>query len=208
MEGAIPCKRYNAYNIPFHWREKVQEGLKSMVEKDIIEPVPVGEVIDWGNPMVVVPKKASSEPRITIDLTGLKKCVRRPAYPVKVPREVVARIPPGMRHFSTLDARHGYWQVLLNVQSRKWTTFITPWGCYRFKRNVMSLISAGDEHNRRGDEALKGIPNVEKIVEDMIIFNSDLNTHIKQVNDVIRRCKELGITLNKKKFIYAQPEVE
>ena len=40
-----------------------------------------------------------------------------------------------------------------------------PWGAYRFRRNVMGLISAGDEHNRRGDEALAGLDNVQKVVE-------------------------------------------
>ena len=52
----------------------------------------------------------------------------------------------------------------LDEESTKLTTFMTPWGAYRFKRNVMRLISAGDEHNRRGDEALKGIENVVKII--------------------------------------------
>ncbi|CAL8106515.1 unnamed protein product [Orchesella dallaii] len=208
VEGAQPCKRYRAYNIPFHWRDKVKEGLDSMISKDIIEPVPVGEAIDWCHPMVVVPKKASSEPRITVDLTGLNKFVRRPAYPTKVPREVVARIPPGMKYFTTLDARHGYWQVPLDEESKKLTTFITPWGCFRFKRNVMGLISAGDEHNRRGDEALTGIPNVEKVVEDILIYDMDLQAHIKRVSEVISRCNEHRITLNKNKFVFAQPEVE
>ena len=51
--------------------------------------------------MVVVPKKASSEPRITVDLTGLNKYVESPAYPTPVPSDVVASIPPGMRYFIT-----------------------------------------------------------------------------------------------------------
>ena len=55
----------------------------------------------------------------------------------------------------------------LDDESTKLTTFLTPWGAFRFKRNVMGLVSAGDEHNRRGDEALLGIDNVAKIVEDV-----------------------------------------
>ncbi|QQP34692.1 Uncharacterized protein FKW44_022666, partial [Caligus rogercresseyi] len=31
----------------------------------------------------------------------------------------------------------------------------------------MGLISAGDEFNRRGDDAIAGIPNVKKIVEEI-----------------------------------------
>ena len=48
-----------------------------------------------------------------------------------------------------------------DADSSKLTTFITPWGAYHFRRNVMGLISAGDEHNRRGDEALAGLDNIQ-----------------------------------------------
>ena len=77
--------------------------------------------------MVVVPKKSSAEPRITVDLTGLNKYVERPAYPTRVPSEVVASVNPGMEYFTTLDSRHGYWQIPLDEASFKLTTFITPW---------------------------------------------------------------------------------
>ena len=73
-------------------------------------------------------------------------------------------------YFTALDSRHGYWQVALNEESTKLTTFMTPWGAYRFKRSVMGLISAGDKHNRRGEEALKGIENLVKVVEDVLVF--------------------------------------
>ena len=70
-----------------------------------------------------------------------------------------ARVPPGMRYFTSLDPPHGHWQVPLN-ESSKLTTFITPWGGYRFRQNVMGLISARGEHNRRADEVLTGMDNV------------------------------------------------
>lgn len=130
--------------IPFHWKDKVKENLDAMINKIIIESVTVVEAIDWRHTMVVVLKMASIEPNLTVDHTGLQKFVRRPAYPVKVPREVVARCPPWMNCFTTVDSRRGYWQVPLDESSIKLTTFVTPWGCFRFNRNVMGLISAGE----------------------------------------------------------------
>ena len=78
--------------------------------------------------MVVVPKKDTNELRITVDLTGLNKFVRRPAYPTRIPRDVVAGIPQGMKFYTTLDSRHGYWQIPLDDESTPLTTFMTPWG--------------------------------------------------------------------------------
>ena len=104
--------------------------------------------------MVVEPKKSAAEPRITVDLMGLNKDVERPAYPTRIASEVVASFPQGTKYFTTLALCHGYWQIPRDEACSKLTTFITPWGAYRFRRNAMGLISAGDEHHRRGDEAL------------------------------------------------------
>ena len=207
-EDAIPAKRYKAYTIPYNFERKVKAELDSIESKGIIEKVPVGEPIVWCHPMIVVPKKGSDEPRLTVDLRQLNKYVKRPLYPNKVPREEVAKVPKNMCYFTTLDSKKGYWQIELDEASKKLTTFITPYGCYRYTRNVMGLISAGDEHNRRGDEALKGIQNIVKVVEDILIFDNDLETHLSRVEEVLKRCREHGITLNKNKMKLAQSEVE
>ena len=207
-DSAVPCRHLKPRSIPFRWRAAVHNQLESMLEKNIIEKVPVGEPYHWCHPMVIVPKKDSSEPRITVDLTGLNKYVRRPAHPTRVPREVVASIPRGMKYFTTMDSRHGYWQVPLDQESSKLTTFMTPWGAYRFKRNVMGLISAGDEHNRRGDDALAGVDNVVKVVEDVLVFDADLDSHIARVQEVLHRCSRAGITLHPKKFVFGASTVD
>ena len=207
-DSAVPCRHLKPRSIPFRWREAVHNQLESMLEKNIIEKVPVGEPYHWCHPMVIVPKEDSSEPRITVDLTGLNKYVRRPAYPTRVPREVVASTPRGMKYFTTMDSRHGYWQVSLDQESSKLTTFMTPWGAYRFKRNVMGLISAGDEHNRRGDDALAGVDNVVKVVEDVLVFNADLDSHIAGVQEVFHCCSHAGITLHPKKFVFEASTVD
>ena len=35
--------------------------------------------------------------------------MKRLGYPTKVPAEEVVNIPPGMKFFTVLDGRHGYW---------------------------------------------------------------------------------------------------
>ena len=71
----------------------------------------------------------------------------------------------------------------------------------------MGLISAGDEHNRRSDDAFAGVENVVKFVEDVLIFDADFNTHVERVKSAIKRCSEHGITIHPKKLIFAQPSV-
>ena len=40
---ATPCEHFKPRSIPFRWREAVQEQLDNIVQKDVIEKVPVGE---------------------------------------------------------------------------------------------------------------------------------------------------------------------
>ena len=204
INGASPCRLYRARSIPFRWRDAVQNQLFDMVGKGVIEKVPVGEAYTWCHPLVVVPKKNSSEPRITVDLTGLNKWVKRPAYQTRIPREVVASIQMGMQYFITLDSRHGYWQVPLDDDSTWLTTFMTPWDAYRFKRTVMGLVSAGDEH-RRGDEVFAGFSNLQKVVEDVIVYDTELEAHTQGVLNVLKLCSENKITLNRRKFVFGAP---
>ena len=144
-------------------------------------------------PMVVVPKKSSAEPRMNHSGSHRPKqiCEATCLYPTRVTSEIVASIPPGMWYFTTLDSRHGYWQVLLDHESSKLTTFISPWGAYRFRRNVMGLISAVNEHNRRGDEVLAGFDNVQKVVEDFLFNNADQATHVQRVRNALHPGKFL-----------------
>ena len=112
-----------------------------------------------------------------------------------------------MQFFTRLDSRHGYWQVPLDEHSSTLTIFLTPWGPYRFKRNVIGLISAGDGHNRRSDDAFAGMENVVIVVEDVLIFDKDFATPVKRVKSAIKRCSEHSIIIHPKKFIFAQSSV-
>lgn len=197
--GTVPVKKYKAAAIPFHWQERVKAQLDTMVQKDIVEKVPVGEVPDWILSMVVVPKAGTDEPRMTVNFQPMNPHVIRTGHPCGVPAEEIAQVPPGMKYFTKLNARHGYWQVELDEESRKMMAFITPWGLYRYKRNAMGLVNAGDEHNRRGDDAIAGIGNIKKIVEDILIYDEDYNTHAARVREVVKRCQEYGITLSRRK---------
>ncbi|QQP49222.1 Uncharacterized protein FKW44_009797, partial [Caligus rogercresseyi] len=143
LPGTSPIRRYRCNTIPLHWQDKVKAHLETMVQKQIIERVPQGEAPEWLFSMVVVPKAGTDEPRVTVDFSPLNPFVKRPMYPCRVPAEEVAQIPPGMTHFTVLDGRHGYWQVLLDKPSSKIMTSNTPWGMFRYLRNAMGLISAG-----------------------------------------------------------------
>ena len=106
---------------------------------------PVMEPTDWTHPLVVVAKKDGT-PRICADLTKLNRHVDRPIHPLTTPKQAVSSISSKAKYFTTYDATHGYWQIPIAEESRALTTFVTPWGRFKFLRGPMGLVSTGDEY--------------------------------------------------------------
>ena len=204
--NAKPFAMHVARPIAFGMRDEVEDEIKKMVEKGVIEPVG-DEPSDWCHALVVV-RKANGKPRVCIDFTKLNMFIKRPAHPFRTPSDAVSGIRPNnATYFSTLDATSGYWQVELAKEDRPLTTFISPWGRYRFIRSPMGLASTGDEYCRRGDIAINGLQHVEKVVDDLLVHSFGLEEHITDVRAVLERCRKHGITLNPTKFTFAQAEV-
>ena len=120
----------------------LKKEIESLLAQGIIEEV--SGATPWLHPIVVVPKKNTTDIRMCVDLTKLNRYVRRPTNPQLTPWEVIRNIPKGTKHYAVFDALKGYHQVELDEESRALTTFMTPFGRYRYRRMPMGLSSAGD----------------------------------------------------------------
>ena len=118
-------------------------------------------------------RKKNGKIRIVNDSKKLNEWTRRPSYPMVTAKQAVEAVPPEARYFSTADASSGYWQIPLDKASQDLTTFMTPWGRYKYTRATMGLVSTGDEYNYRMDVALRpNLGTVSKIVDDVLIHGS------------------------------------
>ncbi len=191
--------------IPIPLRKDAKKLIMDMVGQDILEEVT--EPTDWLHPFTVVVKPDGSL-RLCVDLRMLNLYVKRPHYPVTTPKDAIAAIPPKAKYFSVFDAKSGYFQTELDESSQLLTTFATPWGRFKHKRITMGLASAGDEYNRRMDAALADLPNLEKVVDDIILYDETLEEHVTHIRNFLERCRSSGITLNPKKAKVAQDSVK
>ncbi len=191
--------------IPIPLRQATKKLIMDMVQQGVLQEVT--EPTDWLHPFTVVVKPDRSL-RLCVDLRMLNIFVKRPHYPVRTPKDAISAIPPTSRYFSVFDAKSGYLQIELDESSQLLTTFATPWGRFKHKRITMGLTSAGDEYNRRMDAALADLPNLQKVVDDIILHDENLESHIMRVRTFLERCRANGITLNPKKAKVAQQSVK
>lgn len=91
-DDARPFAVTAAQSIPFNWRDDMKTQLDELLDLDIIDQV--NHPTDWCHPIVPVRKKSGGV-RLCVDLTRLNKYVRRPAYPLPSPHDVIASMGTG-----------------------------------------------------------------------------------------------------------------
>ena len=156
--------------------------------------------------MVVVPKRDGG-PRRTVDYQKLNSNCLRETHHTPTPFNLVSSIP---KHtYKTIaDAHSGFHQSELDEDSSKLTTFVTPWGRYRYLRTPMGLCSSTDAYTRKFDDAIEHIQRKLKCVDDVLLYDHNIENAFWHTYQFLETCAEKGITLNPDKFKFCRREVE
>ena len=203
---AEPVAYHTPMPVPLHWQEEVKAGLDRDVRLGVLEEVPIGEPVTWCHRMVVCSKK-NGKVRRTVDYQALNKHATRETHHTPSPFHQARLVPPNKKK-SVLDAWNGYHSVPIHPDDRHFTTFITPWGRYRYKTAPQGYIASGDGYTRRYDAIVAGIPDKTKCIDDVLLWSNSVEGSFFQVARWLDMCGRNGITLNPDKFDFAQDHVE
>jgi len=203
---AEPTSVHVPIPVPLHWRDQVKADLDRDVRLGVIEPVPIGEPVTWCHRMIVCAKK-NGKPRRTVDLQTLNSHAIRETHHTPSPFHQARSIPRGT-YKSVVDAWNGYHSVPLRKCDRHFTTFITPWGRYRYCAAPQGYVASGDGYTRRYDEIVANIPNKTKCVDDVLLWNQSLKELFFETANWLDVCGRNGITLNPDKFVFGSKTVE
>ena len=110
------------------------------------------------------------------------------------------------KFFTILDAVKGY-QCPLDKESQLLTTFIMPFGRFKFLGAPFGVSSISEHYDRRMVEVFEGLSQFRRIVDDTLIYDADETQHIEHVRQFLRRCEEKGISLCRDKFRFCQRDI-
>ena len=144
-DNAMPVAHHTPVPVPIHWQERVNADIERDVALGVLEPVPIGEPVTWCHCMVVCAKK-NGQPRRTVDFQPLNKYAARETHHTQSPFLQARAVPRNMRK-TVFDAWNGYHSVPICEEDRHLTTFITPWGRYRYRTAPQRYIASGDGYN-------------------------------------------------------------
>ena len=156
--------------------------------------------------MVVCPKKDGT-PRRTVDFSELNKHALRETHHTESPYNLARQVPKNTKK-TTVDAWNGYHGVMMYKSDRHFTTFITPYGRYRYIRCPQGFIASGDAYTSRYDSIIENVDNKVKCVDDSLLWSKTTEESFTQTAQYLELCGRNGIILNPKKFHFAKDTVE
>ena len=132
--------------------------------------------------------------------------VIRERYPIPTVEEILRDLT-GACVFSKVDLRWGYDQTELDEQSKKYTTFATQTGLYRYKRLMFGVSASPEIFLHVIQQSVQGCPRVRNISDDIIVSGKDQQEHDTNLHNVLTRFQERGLTLNAEKCKFSVPEI-
>ena len=196
---AVPCRR-----VPLSVKSRLKTKLESLEKQKIIAKVDGAS--EWVNPLVIV-EKTDKSLRLCIDPQELNKCIQREFFEIPTFEEIRSKLS-GKQYFSVLDLKDGFYQVPLDSDSSKLTTFSTPFGCYKFLRLPFGIKSAPEFFQKTNYKNFGDIENVVIYFDDILIAASNIEEHDIILEKVINRAREKGVKFNKEKVQFRQTEVK
>ncbi|GBN52018.1 Transposon Ty3-I Gag-Pol polyprotein [Araneus ventricosus] len=152
--GAIPFAITSHRRVPIPLLKQTKAELERMVEEKV--NTPVLKPTEWYAPVVIMPKNDGNV-RNCGDLVEFNKNVIRELHPLPK-AEYFLNLLAGAKIFTKLNANSGFWQIPLDKKSSYLTTFITPFGRFRFQRLPFGISSEPEHFQRRMSQMIEGIP--------------------------------------------------
>ena len=188
--------------IPPHLREEVKGALDELISQGVLEE----SEGTWASPICIV-RRRNGKLRICAD-RRLNAETSIPAY--HIPRiDDTLEALSGSSIFIVLDFNSAYYQVSVDPKDRDKTTIVTPFGSYRHRRMPMGLSGSPVTCARLLDIVLADLsPKVVlSYFDDVILHGRTVDELLTNLDTVLGRLHDAGLTLNLKKCVWFQPSV-
>ena len=153
----------------------------------------------YSSPVVAVRLK-NGELRLCCDFRELNKRTIPDKHPLPRVQDAIDGLC-GKSWFSLLDQSRAYHQGFIHSESRPYTAFATPFGLYEWVRIPFGLCNAPAQFQRYMETCIDGIDGdfVMPYLDDLLVFSSSFEDHVKHVQSVLQRLKAHGIKLKASK---------
>jgi len=195
------------YPIPQVAKAALNEQIDQMLKDNIIRP----SNSEWRSPVLLIKKKTpdnSIQYRFCIDLKKVNNITAKDCYSLPRISETVDALS-GSKFFTTLDVDRAFWQIPMKEEDKAKLAFIISGKLFEFNVMPFGSMNAPSTFQRLIDRVLKGLTWKQCLVyiDDVLIFSSNYEQHLKDVDEVLARFEAAGLKLKLSKCLFAAREV-
>ena len=119
--------------------------------------------------LVLVPK---ANCKVWLDPATLNQAIIRPVHRGLTCNDIFPKLN-NVNYLSLIDASSGYNDCKLDERLSYLTTFMCPFGKYRYKRLSFGAAATGDMFQHKIDEIFKNLPNLFGIAQNILVVGYD-----------------------------------
>lgn len=196
--------RLKPYPIPHHYQAEVLRQINEPSDQGIIPDAPSDAFV---SPGFVIGKK-NGKYRLVIDLREVNRMTMDIANIFPDVFTTLREIPPGNQVFSQNDLKHGYHQVPLAEDSKKYTGFVVMGKHCIYNRMPFGLKNAPAHFQKIIFGMIGQLPFVKVFLDDILIFSKNEDKHADHLGQVFKILHEKNIILNLEKSHFYKRKVE
>ena len=186
-------------------QKEIKNQIRCLLENDLIEE----SDSDYASPVTLVDKKLEKRSRICIDLRLVNANVVPENQLLMCINDIVDRVRD-CKFFTALDINSAFWHIKLEKESRKYTAFVTqkhhfqwkvlPFGLKNSPAIFQRILASILRKNNLSDFAIN-------YLDDILIFSSSIDKHLKHVRKVIQALKKENFKLKFEKCKFFRKEI-
>jgi len=181
----------------------IRQAVKDEIDKLLAQGIIVKSESAWASPLVPVRKRDGSV-RICVDFRQLNALTPLRRYWLPSLTEILEQVGPSMC-LSTLDLTAGFHQLEMEPESSELTTFVCPFGRFRYVRMPLGLKNAPAIFQAVVESVLKPVSAFSKnYVDDVVIYSSTWQEHLDHLKRVISCLGKAGLTIKRKKCAFGR----
>jgi len=179
------------YNASPAKRQAIDQQINLWLTQDVIEE----SKSPWGAPVIIVYQ--NDKPRMCIDYRKMNKATVADQHPIPRQTDILAALS-GAQYLSVFDTLSGFTQLEFDEESRPISAFRTHRGLHQFKRMPFGWQNGPPEFQRVMQEILAPYLWVFTLVyiDDIVVYSSTFEDHLKHVDLVLKAIAKSGITLS------------
>lgn len=200
IDDSVTAVQQKARRIPLAYQPELKRKIDDLEKRGIVEPV--NRHMEWLSNLVLV--KRGDKLRLCLDPAELNRAVKRVNHQIPTIEELLPEFAKA-KVFSVLDAKNGFWHLALDERSSDLTAFWTPMGVYRWKRMPFGISCAPEVFQKALQQIISGLRGVRCLADDVAVFGCGdtmeeaMLDHNRNLKEVLQRCKDRGLKLNRAK---------